>query len=96
LHFFLQEDAYYDTPRPDLLVLDLNVPRVTGRQLLRRLRKQHILPHMPVIALTDSTAPQDRTSMAALGVDYYIVKSFTLAGFLALGQLIKEVLTAIL
>jgi CheY-like chemotaxis protein len=93
LHFFLQEDDYRDAPHPDLLVLDLHLPRVDGPQVLQRLRESNVLPQMPVIALTSSTAPHDRALMEALDIDYYIVKSFNLDGYMHLGQLIKEVLT---
>ena len=94
LHFFLQEDAYHDAPHPDLLVLDLHLPRIDGPQVLQRLRERNVLPQMPVIAFTTSTAPHDRVIMEALGVASYVVKSSDLARYLQVGQLIKEVLEA--
>src|SRR5262249_40991146 len=95
LHFFLREGVYHHAPRPDLLVLDINVPRVTGHQLLQRLRERHVLPQMPVIVFTTSSAPRDRALMETLGVVSYIVKSPDLTRYLQIGQLIKEELAAI-
>ena len=94
LRFFLHQDTDRDAPCPDLLVLDMHVPRVSGPQVLQHLRERAILPQMPVIVLTGSTASRDRVIMETLGVTSYVVKSFTLDGYLYIGQLIKEVLTA--
>ena len=62
--------------------------------MLRCLRECDLLYQIPVIALTTSTSSHDREAIEALGVDYYVVKSFNLDLYMKIGQLIKEVLTA--
>jgi two-component system, chemotaxis family, response regulator Rcp1 len=48
-----------DTPRPDLILLDLNLPRKHGREVLTELKKDDALRHIPVVVLTTSQAEQD-------------------------------------
>ncbi len=93
LHFFCRQAPYQDAPRPDLLVLDLHLPRLDGPQMLQRLRESDVLHQIPVIALTTSSAPYIRAVMEALGIDYYVVKSFNVDVYMQIGQLIKEILT---
>src|SRR5215470_3279004 len=63
LHFFLQEDPYREAPHPDLLVLDIHLPRLDGVQVLQRLRECDLLYQIPVIALTTSISSRDREVM---------------------------------
>ncbi len=93
LHFFCRQAPYQNALRPDLLVLDLHLPRIDGPQMLQQLRKSDVLHQIPVIALTASSAPYTRAVMEALGVDYYVVKSFNIELYMQIGQLIKEILT---
>jgi len=94
IRFFLRQEPYCDAPRPDLLVLDVHLPRVDGFQVLQRLREQRVLHQIPVIALTTTSSSYDRAAMEALGIDHYVVKPFNLDAYMQVGQLIKAVLTA--
>ena len=94
IHFFLQQEPYCDAPRPDLLVLDVHLPRIDGFHVLQHLRERDALHEVPVIALTTTASPYDRAAMEALGIDHYVVKSFNLDLYMKIGQLIKEVLIA--
>jgi CheY-like chemotaxis protein len=79
------------TPRPDLLLLDLNLPKFDGRQILSEFRKHPGCSHSPVIAVTSSDAPRDRARMAELGVARYFRKPLEFDAFLQLGAVVREV-----
>jgi chemotaxis family two-component system response regulator Rcp1 len=74
---------YAEVPRPDFIILDLNLPRLSGREVLARIKRDPALRSVPVIILTTSSRPQDITSCYDLFANSYIVKSSTWDGFLA-------------
>lgn len=76
---------------PDIVVLDLNLPKVDGKRLLAHIRRNSIFNRTPVLILTSSDSPADRREAAELGATCYIQKPPTLNEFLALGGAIKEV-----
>jgi two-component system, chemotaxis family, response regulator Rcp1 len=77
---------------PDFAILDLNLPRHTGIQVLEFLRKTPRCATAPVIIFTSSSSPQDRAEAFRLGANRYFQKPTNLAGFMKLGELVKEVL----
>ncbi len=79
------------TPTPDLLLLDLNLPKGDGRQILSEFRKHPGCEQSPVIAVTSSDAPRDRARMAELGVARYFRKPLDYDAFLQLGAVVREV-----
>jgi chemotaxis family two-component system response regulator Rcp1 len=74
LEFLRQEDGFADRPRPDLILLDMNLPRKNGREVLRELRADEDLCRIPVIMLTTSSADEDVSSSYALGANCFITK----------------------
>jgi DNA-binding response OmpR family regulator len=84
-------DHFTPAAPPDIVVLDLNLPKVDGKELLARIRQNSIFNKTPVVILTSSDSPADRVEAAALGATCYIQKPPTLNEFLALGGAIKEV-----
>lgn len=78
--------------RPDLILLDLNLPRVDGVQVLQALRSSADTEEIPVIIITSSDAPRDHARVARLGVSRYFCKPTDLDAFLRLGAVIKEVM----
>jgi chemotaxis family two-component system response regulator Rcp1 len=80
------------TPCPDVFLLDLNLPKAEGHEILREFRKHPACVHTPVIAVTSSDMPKDRMQMAELGVDRYFRKPSDLEAFLKLGMVIREVI----
>jgi CheY-like chemotaxis protein len=77
LEFLLREGRYRDpdcSPRPDLVLLDLNLPKITGIEVLDRVREHPNLRTIPVVALTTSKHDEDITTAYDLGVNSYIVK----------------------
>jgi CheY-like chemotaxis protein len=78
------------SPCPDILLLDLNLPKVDGPQVLQHFRKHPACAQTPVIVVTSSDSPRDRQLVKALGADAYFRKPSDLIEFMALGALIKE------
>ncbi len=77
---------------PDLILLDLNLPRVDGGQLLSHIRKTDSFSRTPVIVLTSSDSPKDRQMALELGANLYFRKPTDLASFMDLGRIIEETL----
>jgi two-component system response regulator len=59
---------------PDLILLDLNLPRLTGREVLERIRTDDTFRSVPVVVLTTSTRPEDVRALYAAGANTYIEK----------------------
>ncbi|MFJ6700620.1 response regulator [Streptomyces sp. NPDC091272] len=70
-----------DTARPDLIVLDLNMPRMNGRELLKVLKTDEDLQAIPVVVLTTSTAPDDVTGAYSSHANAYVTKPVNLQEF---------------
>jgi CheY-like chemotaxis protein len=66
--------VYRDAPRPDLLLLDLNLPRKDGRELLAELQQDENLGSIPVIVLTSSSAEVDILRSYELGANAFVTK----------------------
>jgi CheY-like chemotaxis protein len=71
--------------KPDLFVLDLNLPKNDGSEILRSIRKSPEYADVPVVVLTSSDSPRDRQSAEELGADCYLTKPSDLGAFLELG-----------
>jgi len=78
--------------QPELFVLDLNLPKVDGITLLKRLRSSDVFHHTPVIIWTSSDSPSDQLKSHESGADRHVCKPAKLAAFLGLGGLIKGML----
>jgi|SoiMethySBSTD1v2_1073268.scaffolds.fasta_scaffold489166_2 two-component system, chemotaxis family, response regulator Rcp1 len=90
--FCLRRGPYQEAPRPDVLVLDLHLPKLDGFEVLERLKEGNILSHMAIIIFSTSDDPGDRAAAEALHVTRYVVKPFTLAMIMHVGQILKDVL----
>ncbi len=78
-------------PCPDILLLDVNLPKVEGEEILTEFRKHPQCGDTPVIVITSSDAYRDRDRMAQLGIAYYFKKPSDLDEFLKLGAVVREV-----
>jgi len=76
----------------DLVILDLNLPRHDGIEILRRLRESTILAHVPVVVLTSSDSPRDRQTAIELGATQFLRKPSNLEQFLSLGLVFRKLL----
>ena len=82
LSFLYHENAYEEAPRPGLVLLDLNLPRKNGLEVLAEMRRNEKLRGIPVIVFTSSSLPADMDRSIALGAQRYITKPATFDGFL--------------
>lgn len=71
LKLFSKQGKYSDQPDPDLIILDLNLPKMDGWELLRRLKISHRLRDTPVIILTTSESPEDQEKAREFGVSFF-------------------------
>ncbi len=74
LEFLRRQGAYADAPRPDLILLDLNLPRKDGREVLAELKSDPDLKLIPVVVLTTSRADEDVLKAYSLHANCYILK----------------------
>jgi DNA-binding response OmpR family regulator len=79
-------------PCPDLVLLDLNLPRRSGIEVLRQIRQGSRCGQTPVIIVTSSDAPKDRQLVAHLGANRYFQKPSSFDEFMHLGNVVKEVI----
>jgi DNA-binding response OmpR family regulator len=89
---FLQNVEADQSACPDLLLLDLNLPKLSGADILRNLRENNQCSASSVVVLTSSDSPQDRARVAQLGVEHYFLKTASLDEFMKLGSLVRQVL----
>ena len=92
LQILSREGAYQERESLDLIILDLNLPRYDGIEILERLRAAEEFDRVPVVVLTSSDSPRDRQSANRLGATLYLRKPTSLEQFLAMGQLFKGLL----
>jgi chemotaxis family two-component system response regulator Rcp1 len=80
--FLGREGKHADAPRPDLILLDLNLPKKDGREVLEEIKKNPSLMSIPVVILTTSAAEEDILRSYRLHANCYITKPVDLDGFL--------------
>lgn len=74
LRFLRRQDEYADAPRPDLILLDLNLPRLDGREVLTDIKNDPRLKQIPVVVLTSSRAEKDLLSAYDQHANCFITK----------------------
>lgn len=84
LSFLNREDPYHKAPLPDLILLDLNLPRMDGRTFLRRLKSQEKFCELKVVVLTSSKLDSDFREVIGMNANGYLVKPLDLYGFFKL------------
>jgi CheY-like chemotaxis protein len=77
---------------PHLLLLDLNLPKKSGAQVLQHVKQSRRLRNVPVVVLTSSDSPRDKDQAAQLGATRYFRKPSRLAEFMKLGELVRDLL----
>jgi CheY-like chemotaxis protein len=88
LRFLLQEDEHSGAVRPDLILLDLNLPRVDGREVLARVKADERLRTIPVVILTTSEAEEDIVRSYDLHANAYVTKPVDFDSFV---EVIRQV-----
>jgi len=87
---FLHDVEYGRAPRPDLIVLDLNLPKVNGREVLEKIKSNDALASIPVVVLTTSKAEEDILKTYELHANSFITKPVDWQQFLNVVRLIEE------
>jgi chemotaxis family two-component system response regulator Rcp1 len=90
MSFLRREGHYAGSPRPNLILLDLNLPRKDGRQVLAELKADEDLRRIPVVVLTTSQAEQDILRSYDLHANCYITKPVDLDRFISVVRSIEE------
>ena len=85
-----RQPPYADLPRPDLILLDLNMPRKDGREVLAEIKNNPSLKRIPVVILTTSKAEEDVLRSYDLHANCYITKPVDLEQFMKVIASIKE------
>jgi CheY-like chemotaxis protein len=89
---YLDELEQYGGPCPALMLLDLNMPKAGGLEVMQRMRKCTACISTPVIIITSSSRPKDRDDALALGAVHYILKPDDFDAFLKIGDVVNETL----
>lgn len=90
LDFLYRHGEFPDAPRPDLILLDLNLPKYDGRQILEKIKSDPELSHIPVVVLTTSAAEEDILRSYRLHANAYVTKPVDLDQFIAAIRHIDE------
>jgi CheY-like chemotaxis protein len=90
LDFLRRRGPYAQAPRPDLILLDLNLPRKPGREVLAEIKADEQLKSIPVVVLTSSQAEQDVLASYALNANCYVTKPVDLDQFIRVVHSIEE------
>jgi CheY-like chemotaxis protein len=88
--FLRRQAAYADAPRPDLILLDLNLPKKDGRQVLAEIKADERLRHIPVVILTTSKAEEDILKSYELHANCYITKPVDFDQFVGVVRSIED------
>jgi CheY-like chemotaxis protein len=88
--FLRREGKYVNATRPDLILLDLNLPKKDGREVLAEIKTDERLRRIPVVVLTTSSAEQDILKTYDLHANCYITKPVDLDQFIAVVKAIEE------
>ena len=90
LAFLRKEGKYGDAVYPDLILLDWNLPKKNGREVLTEIKEDEVLRHIPVVVLTTSKAEQDILKAYSLHANCYITKPVDLDQFIAVVESIED------
>jgi two-component system, chemotaxis family, response regulator Rcp1 len=90
LDFLFRRGIYADAPRPDIILLDLNLPKKDGRQVLAEIKDDPALTEIPVVILTTSQAEEDVIRSYQLHANCYITKPVDFKQFMKVIKSIEE------
>ena len=90
VEFLRRRGQYQDAPRPDLILLDLNLPRLDGREVLAQIKGDESLRQIPVVVLTTSDAEEDVLRSYDLHANAYVTKPVEFEAFIAVVRQIDD------
>lgn len=94
LAFIQQRGEYVDRVTPDLAILDLNLPKYDGIEILEAMRANRTFADVPIAVLSSSSSPRDRAKIEAFRIGRYITKPPDLDEYLQIGLVMKQLLEA--
>jgi two-component system response regulator len=92
IDYILRRGKFRQASQPDLIILDLNLPKSDGMDVLRCVREQPELSQTPVIVLTSSDSPDDRSLAQRLGANRFVTKPTDLDAFMSIGRMLVRYL----
>lgn len=95
LSFLAQQEHYHNAPRPDIILLDLNMPRMNGYEFLVAIKNNEHLKSIPVIVLSTSDVESDIINSYQLGAASYITKPTGMEQFTAMINKVSEYWTSV-
>ena len=90
MEFLRRQGPYADAPRPDIVLLDLNMPRKDGREVLAEMKSDDDLKRIPVVILTTSEAEQDILKTYELHANCYLTKPVDLEQFISIVKSVED------
>ncbi|MBX2808388.1 MAG: response regulator [Cellvibrionaceae bacterium] len=90
LDFLYRRGDYVDSPRPDLILLDLNLPKINGREVLAEVKGDPALSTIPIIILSSSADTKDIQASYALNANSFVTKPVRIEEFLRVTQAIEH------
>jgi len=90
MRFLRREGEHAGASRPDLILLDLNLPKKDGRQILSEIKADDAFRRIPIVILTSSDAERDVAQSYALGANCYVTKPVDLKAFQAIVQAVED------
>ncbi|QLE43889.1 response regulator [Nostoc sp. C052] len=90
MNYLREQEEFTNVPRPDLILLDLNLPGMDGREVLTEIKSDPNLKSIPVVIITTSTDEQDILQSYNLSANCYVTKPIDIYQFIQVVQLIKD------
>jgi two-component system, chemotaxis family, response regulator Rcp1 len=90
MDFLYQRGEFVDFPKPDLIILDLNLPRKDGREVLAEIKSDPVLKHIPVVVMTISQAEEDIIKSYNLHANCFVTKPIDLSQFIRVVRTIEN------
>lgn len=90
LAYLRKQGKYKDVPRPDIILLDLNLPKKDGREVLAEIKSDQSLKSIPVVIITSSEAEQDIIKSYNLNANCYVTKPVNLDQFIKVVQSVND------
>ena len=84
-------DVLTDGQPPCVIVLDIHLPKVNGVSVLKAIKEDYLLGHVPVVMLSTMVSPAEKETLLSLGADLYREKPFELDGFVSLSEEIMAI-----
>jgi CheY-like chemotaxis protein len=95
MQFLRHEPPFVDAPRPGLILLDLNLPRLDGREVLARIKSDPDLRRIPIVVLTTSSSDEDIVRSYDLHANAYVTKPVDFDQFMSVVRQIDEFFVSI-